>query len=175
MPKLRQQQSTSALPSVRPGPTPLSHPPPSAQKTTSHLPRASIYGSIPGTPTSGYAPSTASTSSTVTVTNHSRKTSTALSHREDDFQADPMSSAGADADVEDSPTAKLLKARPNTSMASRRTSMLPQPRRTVSGQSDAVAAAASAMTGRTSRAGVGRRTSMPFGTSAEGKPRWRGA
>jgi hypothetical protein len=175
MPTLRQQQSTSALP-TRPGPNPLAHPPLSTQKTTSHLPRASIYGSIPGTPTSSYAPSTASTSSTVTVTNHSRKTSTALSYREDDFEADPMSSAGADADMEASPTAKLPKARPSTSMAGRRVSMLPQPKRTVSGQSDAVAAAASAMNGRTSRAGVGRRTSMGVGATADDKSRnrWRG-
>jgi hypothetical protein len=194
LPKLRQQASTSALPttsSTRPGPTPLSHLPQSAAKTSSHLPRASIY-SIPGTPTSStsYAPSTASTSSTVTVTNntHSRHTSTALSHRPDE---DDFAEAGADADIEASPTAKKA-ARPSTSLAGRRTSMLPQPRRAVSGQvpqSDAAAAAQAAMSGRitpamggrTSRSGraVGKRASMAFGASVGGgggedKPRWRG-
>ena len=181
LPKLRSQQSTSALPTPRPGPLPLSHPPQSSSKTASHLPRASIY-SIPGTPTSSYAPSTASTSSTVTVTNHSRHTSTALSHRDDEF-----SEAGAEADIEASPTANKKAARPSTSMAGRRTSMLPQPRRAVSGQipqSEAAAAAAAAMSGRTSRAGgasgrtsrtgLGKRQSMAFGGVGEEKPRWRG-
>jgi hypothetical protein len=182
LPKLRQQASTSALPttsSTRPGPTPLS-----TAKTSSHLPRASIY-SMPGTPTSSYAPSTASTSSTVTLTNnnnhtHSRHTSTALSHHSD-------IEAGTDADIEASPTAKKA-ARPSTSLAGRRTSMLPQPRRAVSGQvpsSEAAAAAQAAMSGRTSRTGgrdsragaraVGKRASMAFGAGGgDDKPRWRG-
>ena len=65
--------------------------------------------------------------------------------------------------------------------------MLPQPRRAVSGQipqSEAAAAAAAAMSGRTSRAGgasgrtsrtgLGKRQSMAFGGVGEEKPRWRG-
>ncbi|KIW05501.1 uncharacterized protein PV09_03384 [Verruconis gallopava] len=164
-PKLRTQQSTPSLPS-KTGTAPLSHPPPSSQRTTSHLPRASIY-SIPGTPTSNYAPSTTSTSSTATIVNHSRKTSTAMSQRDD-----------TDADIEASPTAKrsTTTTRPGTSQAGRRASMLPQPKRVSSDVTAATAAATAAMNGRTSRAGLGKRASMAFGTSTgttDERPRWR--
>lgn len=169
IPKLRQMQSSSALSTARPPPTPMS-----TAKTSSYLPRASIY-SVSGTPTASYAPSATSTSSTVTVTNQGRQISTAMSYNDDDF-----AETGAEGDAEATPSKKA--SRPMSSMGGRRTSMLPTPRRAVSSQapqSDAAAAAAAAMNGRTSRAGapsragLNKRQSMAFSTGTAGQTKWR--
>ena len=184
MPRPRTQQSTSALRATRPGATPVSQPtkPLLSQKSVSHLPRASTYGSLAstagvyGTPTSSYAQSNSSSTSTATLTNHSRHTSAALSTLDDESPAEDVTTTRGEAE-ESSPTIRLPKARPTTSMAGKRVSMLPQPKRAVSSQSDAVAAATAAMGSRSvSGIGTGRRTSMGFGSNnihEDGRLNWK--
>jgi hypothetical protein len=192
-PRLRTQQSMSSVPPSRPsGVTPLSQPPKATtpgRSSSSFLPRASMYiapGSLhglPTTPSSSYAPSTGSSASTATLTNHSRKASNALSSLEDKSPADADSStAGAEQQqTEESPTTRLPKTRPSTSMAGRRISMLPQPKRTISGQTDG-SVTPGPSTGRTSRIGGrmsslgGRTTSLGLSGAAgqkDGKGKWK--
>jgi len=49
------------------------------------------------------------------------------------MQNDDNATPSAEPAVEESPTSRLPKVRPSTSMAGRRTSMLPQPKRAISG------------------------------------------
>jgi hypothetical protein len=193
-PRLRTQASTSALPHRPSGVAPLSQPPratsgiisPTSSTSSSHLPRASLYiapGSVPGisaTPSSSpYSHSTTSSASTITLTNHSRKASAAQSSRGEDSKLDSDGRATPidETSVEESPSSRLPKTRSSTSRAGRRSSMLPQPKRTVSNTviESGATRTPSRAGGRMSRAG-GRGTSMGFASSAStpgGDRKWK--
>jgi hypothetical protein len=175
-PRLKTQQSMSAVPQSRPSLTPLSQPPKvasSGRSSSSSLPRASVYIAPsstqrpPTTPSSSYAPSIASPASTATLTNHSRTTSTALSSLDDNspVAAEPMAA--------ESPTPRLHRSRPSTSLAGRRGSMLPQPKRSLSGQIESSSPVPA--NGRTSRTGGGRMSSLGDRRISMGLPPKSGA
>jgi Yeast cortical protein KAR9 len=183
LPRLRAQASTSQLPAggrataAAAATAALARAPRSSsgtatpQPSKSHLPRASMYFT-PGTAIPGVTPgastaSDASTSSTTTVTTTNRRSRASMAPL--DLPEEPETTSGAEADMEDSPSSRPSKtSRPSTALASRRrSSMLPQPKRNISGVSGS-----SAAPGRSSRAG--RRTSMGLNGGAEdGKHRWR--
>jgi hypothetical protein len=166
--RIRAQQSVSNGPKSRLSLTVLSPPPKAGvpyRSSSSLLPRSSMYQSpgsqqsFPTTPSSAYAPSPVSSTSTVTLTNHSRKTSAALSSLESNSSADTgASTAGAEQPLEESPSTRGPKSRPSTSMAGRRISLLPTPKRTSSGPGDINSPAPP--NGRSSRAGGGRMSSL---------------
>jgi hypothetical protein len=167
-PRLRAQQSMSSVPRSRLSVTPLPQPPKagvSNRSPSTLLPRASLYGvpgslqNLPSTPSSTYAASPGSSTSTATLTNHSRKTSASLSFQEGKPSAESGSStAGSDQQSEESPTIRVHKSRPSTSMAGRRISLLPTPKRTLSGPGDINSPAPA--NGRASRAGGDRMGSL---------------
>jgi hypothetical protein len=174
-PRLKTQQSMPAVPKSRPSPAPLSQPPKatvSGRSSSSLLPRASMYitpGSLQGqptTPSSAYAPSTASSTSTVTLANHNRQTMEGNSPAYAESSATGAEQQHADG----SPTSRRPKPRPSTSLAGRRSSLLPQPKRTLSGQSEGSSPGTAhnrlsmAGSGRVSSLG-GRMTSMGFSSS----------
>ncbi|KAE9962072.1 hypothetical protein BLS_000859 [Venturia inaequalis] len=134
------QAPSAARPKRPSGVAPLSHPPRAVSGImsptgSSHLPRSSMYiapGSSPGiraSPSpSPYSHSTRSSASEATLTNHSRRTSFVQPHRDDESKLE----SGVELSIEVSPSQRLPKNRPSTSLAGRRISMLPQPKRTVS-------------------------------------------
>lgn len=183
VPRAKPQASSAARPQRPSGVAPLSHPPRAASGIksptgSSHLPRLSMYiapGSIPGigaSPSpSPYAHSTRSSASEATLTNHSRRASSVQPHRD----GEPKLDSDAEPSIEDSPSQRLPKTRPSTSMAGRRISMLPQPKRTVSNTivENGSTRTTSRAGGRMSRAG-GRMSSMGFVSTPGGSERtWK--
>lgn len=184
VPRARPQASSSTFPRRPSSVAPLSQPPratsgiisPSSSTSSSHLPRASMYiapGSVPGISASAspspYTHSTTSSASTITLTNHSRRESAVQPPRDDDSKTDCDGRATPVSDVDESPSSKLAKTRPSTSMAGRRISMLPQPKRTVSSTvlENGSNRTPSRTSGRMSRAGR-RMSSMGFVTTTPG-------
>lgn len=182
-PRAKPQVSPAARPKRPSSVAPLSHPPRAASGImsptgSSHLPRSSMYiapGSNPGIRASSspspYAHSTRSSAFEVTLTNHSRRASSVQPHRDDDSKLD----SDVETSIEDSPSQKLPKTRPSTSLAGRRISMLPQPKRTVSNNiiENGSTRTPSRAGGRMSRVG-GRMSSMGFVSTSSGSERmWK--
>lgn len=184
VPRAKLQASSAARPKRPSSVAPLSHPPRAASGImsptgSSHLPRSSMYiapNSIPGLGSSPspapYSHSTRSSASEATLTDHSRRASSVQQHRDDESKLE----SGVELSVEiDSPSKRLSKTRPSTSMAGRRISMLPQPKRTVSNTvvENGSTRTPSRAGGRMSRIG-GRMSSMGFVSTSGGSERmWK--
>ncbi|TID22059.1 Karyogamy protein KAR9 [Venturia nashicola] len=183
VPRAKPQAHSAARPKRPSSVASLSHPPRAASGITSptgssHLPRSSMYiapGSIPGIDSSPspspYARSTRSSASEATLTNRSRRASSVQPHHDDESKLE----SGVELSVEISPSKRLPKTRPSTSLAGRRISMLPQPKKTVSNtivENDSTRTPSRAGS-RLSRIG-GRMSSMGFGSTSGGSERvWK--